>query len=182
MVVVLVIAVLAIAGVLWLLLTQRRSQRLRAKFGPEYDRLVSKQGGRKQAEEELERRSKRVESLSIRPLSREERDRFAEEWRRDQAMFVDDPAEAVDRADALVQEVMVTRGYPVADFEQRAADVSVHHPGVVDHYRVAHGIAVRHRRHEASTEDLRAAMVHYRALFEHLLDQRVMERPQEVNR
>ena len=118
----------------------------------------------------LEQREKRVEQLHIRPLTREEGRRFAEAWRADQARFVDDPKAAVIEADRLVGEVMQARGYPVSDFEQRAADISVHHPHVVENYRAAHEVAVRAKRGEASTESLRQALVYYRKLFEDLLE------------
>ncbi len=171
-IVVAVIVVIAIAGALWAFTQRRRSTDLRRRFGPEYDREV-REHGRRGAETELERRERRVEALEIRPISREDRERFGEEWRVVQARFVDDPRGAVTDADRLVGEVMRTRGYPVGDFEQRAADISVDHPHVVENYRAAHEIALRHKRGEASTEDLRKAMVHYRALFEELLGDRV---------
>jgi hypothetical protein len=177
-----VVAVLAVAAAVWMYFEKQRTQKLRSKFGPEYDRAIQEQhGNRKRAEMALENREKRVEMLHIRPLAREDRDRFAEAWRKEQARFVDDPRGAVEKADVLVAEVMKARGYPVSDFEQRAADVSVDHPQVVENYRAAHNIAARDKNGQAGTEDLRKAMVHYRALFEHLLEQRVAE-PQEVRR
>jgi len=177
-----VVAVLAVAAAVWMYFEKQRTQKLRSKFGPEYDRAIQEQhGNRKRAEMALENREKRVEMLHIRPLAREDRDRFAEAWRREQARFVDDPRGAVEKADVLVADVMKTRGYPVSDFEQRAADVSVDHPQVVENYRAAHTIALRDKNGQAGTEDLRKAMVHYRVLFEHLLEQRVAE-PQEVRR
>ena len=127
-------------------------------------------GDRGKAEAELARRAERVKALHIRPLEPAQRARFADAWRADQARFVDDPTQAVAEADRLVGELMQARGYPVGDFEQRAADVSVDHPHVVENYRTAHDIAVRQARGEADTEALRKAMVHYRALFDDLLD------------
>jgi hypothetical protein len=164
---VLVAAVLILGGML--LFQQRRSKQLRSRFGPEYEREVRMSGNRRKAEAELLDREKRVQSLSIRPLSDPDRDRFIDDWRRVQAEFVDDPQESIARADALIGEVMSTRGYPVSNFDQIAADVSVDHPAVVQHYRAGHSIAVRHERGEASTEDLRQAMIHYRELFAELV-------------
>ena len=158
-----------------------RSERLRERFGPEYDRTVTQLEDRSRAEAELKAREKRVDRLDIRSLTEAERGRFAESWRSVQAQFVDDPARAIAEADRLVGEVMRGRGYPVGEFEERAADISVGHPHVVENYRAAHGIAVRSGRREASTEDLRQAMVHYRALFEELLEARATDR-REVQR
>lgn len=166
------VIVMLFAGALWSAQQRRRSMGLRRQFGPEYEREVRTQG-RTAAETELERRERRVHALEIRPLSREDRERFGEEWRAVQARFVDDPGGSVSEADRLVGEVMRARGYPVGEFEQRAADVSVDHPVVVQSYRAAHEIALRHRSGGANTEDLRKAMVHYRALFEDLLGERV---------
>jgi predicted nucleic acid-binding protein len=163
-----VVALLAVVG--WLAGERRRSTQLKERFGPEYDRTVASTGERKEAETELERRRRRVDQLRIRPLDDNERDRFTAMWRVVQTRFVDEPAEAVHDADLLIGKVMAARGYPVADFEQRAADVSVNHPQVVDHYRIAHGIAERGGGTTADTEDLRQAMVHYRALFSDLLE------------
>src|SRR6186713_1179168 len=170
-VIVLVVAILALIGVAtWLYLQKRRSDGLRTSFGPEYDRARREHPDQRSAERSLEERKERVEQLHIRSLSSDERDQFVERWRSAQAQFVDDPAGATRVADALIGEIMQARGYPVGDFEQRAADVSVDHPRVVQNYRVAHDIAVRQQRGDASTEDLRVAMVHYRALFDDLLD------------
>jgi hypothetical protein len=166
------IALALVVGMLaaWLVLQRRRSAYLRERFGPEYERAVQQIGDRRRAETELEQREKRVEQLQIRPLPLSEAQRFADAWRQVQARFVDDPSGAVADADRLVAEVMQARGYPVGDFEQRAADISVDHPDVVEHYRVAHRIALANERGQATTEDLRQAMVHYRALFGHLLE------------
>jgi FtsZ-interacting cell division protein ZipA len=178
--IVLIIAIVAIAAAVWMFLEKRRTQRLRTKFGPEYDRMIQ-QTDRRNAESALEKRVKRVEKFPIRRLTSEEQARFAEAWKREQARFVDDPRAAVGNADRLVGEVMRARGYPVAEFEQRAADVSVDHPRVVENYRVAHDLAARDSRGQAATEELRQALVYYRALFVELLEEPTME-PQEVRR
>jgi hypothetical protein len=154
---------------------QRRTQELRKRFGPEYDRVISERGDTRQAESELAARQKRVDKLNIRPIESEQREHFIEAWRLTQARFVDAPAEAIKDADRLVSQVMQARGYPVGNFEQRAADVSVDHPIVVENYRAARAIAVANEREQASTEDLRQAIVHYRALFEDLLETRERE-------
>ena len=149
---------------------QRRSRRLRERFGPEYDRTVAEAGDRREAEAKLQERTERRQQLAIVPLDPAARDRYVVAWRQTQARFVDEPAEATREADRLITAVMRDRGYPIDDFEQRAADVSVDHPQVVDDYRAAHAIAAANERSEASTEDLRQALVHYRSLFEELLD------------
>jgi FtsZ-interacting cell division protein ZipA len=182
LVLVLVVALIAVIVVaVWLYMQKRRTEELRTSFGPEYDHAVREHRDPRRAERELEERKERVEQLHIRPLPNEDRERFAEQWRSVQAQFVDDPKGATREADRLVGEVMQTRGYPVGDFEQRAADVSVNHPQVVEHYRAAHTIAQRDERGEAETEDLRQAMVHYRALFEDLLEVEAPA-PKEVRR
>lgn len=162
--------VIIMAGVLIWIGARRRSERLRRRFGPEYDRMVETAGRRRQAESELARRESRRAELDIRPLDRETRDEFARQWRDTQARFVDEPGPAVEDGDRLVGDVMRTRGYPVEDFQQREADLSVDHPLVLRHYRAAHGISIAYLHGEASTEDLRQAMIHYRALFEELLE------------
>ena len=173
-----IIAVIILAAVVvWLLLDRRNSRRLQSRFGPEYERTVRESGDRRRAERDLERREKRVERLHLQPLPLRDRERFLAVWRADQARFVDDPAGAVTDADRLVQEVMRLRGYPVADFEQRVEDISVDHPHLVQNYRAAREVAMRHRRGEATTEDLRKALVFYRGLFDELL-----ETPQEVTK
>jgi hypothetical protein len=169
-IVLIVVAIIVVAGIAWWAGQRRRSKRLQDRFGTEYDRTVQATGKKSDAESELEARQERVEALDIRPLDPGERTRFLERWRVVQAMFVDDPAGAISEADNVVGEVMRARGYPVGDFEQRAADVSVNHPQVVDHYRTAHAIATRQRGGTADTEQLRQAMVHYRALVSDLLD------------
>ncbi|HLH21934.1 MAG TPA: hypothetical protein VK066_05400 [Chloroflexota bacterium] len=178
---VIVAVVVIVAVALWAYSQKRRSEDLRERFGPEYGRAVRASGDPRRAEAELAARQERVERLHIRPLSAPDRERFAQAWHATQARFVDDPAGAMADADRLVDEVMRARGYPMGDFEQRAADVSVDHAAVVEHYRLAHGIAQRAQRGEASTEDLRKAMVHYRALFEDLLGSEQTER-MEVQR
>jgi hypothetical protein len=164
----LVIALLAVAG--WLLLRRRRSETLARQFGPEYEHAVSRTGSRSKAEAELLARRERVSKLSIVPLAPVEAERFAQAWRSLQARFVDSPQGVLLEADQLVRELMQRRGYPMGDFETRAADISVDHPGVVDHYRAARAIALRDQRGEADTEALRQAIVHYRALFADLLE------------
>jgi hypothetical protein len=154
----------------WLYLRKRRttSAGLRQRFGPEYERAVQTHGSERRAEAKLVDREKRVEKLNIRDLDPTERERFMGQWQSVQSRFVDYPKGAVTEADELVSSLMQMRGYPVADFDQRAADISVDHPLVVDHYRSAREIALRLRKGEASTEDLRTAMIHYRSLFEEL--------------
>ena len=151
---------------------QRRSRKLQDTFGPEYERTVEEAGDRRAAEAELQERTERRAEFDIVPLEPEARARYVEAWRHTQAQFVDEPAEATREADRLITSVMRDRGYPVDDFDQRAADLSVDHPQVVDDYRAAHAIAARNDRSEASTEDLRQALVHYRSLFEELLENR----------
>jgi hypothetical protein len=164
-----VICLLAVIVIAFMVARKRRSDRLRARFGPEYDRVVKQEGGVRQAEGVLTFREKRREKLAIRELSASDRTRYEANWEEVQGRFVDDPAGAVTVADRMVADVMRTRGYPVGDFEQRAADISVDHPVVVDQYRAAHSIAIRHDRGQVTTEDLRKAMVHYRALFQELI-------------
>ena len=159
------VALLAVAA-----LTRRRTSELRERFGPEYDRTVEERGGRRPAEAELASRVERRERLEIRHLSSESRERYLESWQQVQAEFVDEPAGAVNKADRLVTAVMDDRGYPMDEFERRAADISVDYPQVVERYRSAHGIARKNEEGEATTEDLRQAMKHYRALFEELLE------------
>ena len=165
------LAVIVIAGIVtWVFLRKRRTERLRTQFGgAEYDRAVEEGGSRRHAEAGLKERTERVESLNIRLLAPSDRVRFIESWRRVQARFVDGPGGAVTEADQLLGDVMSTRGYPVSDFEQRAADISVDHPLVLENYRTAHEIAVRQTKGQANTEDLRQAMIHYRTLFEELV-------------
>jgi hypothetical protein len=172
MVMVIVLVVLAVAAIsAWLWQRKRRTERLRTKFGgAEYDRAVQTGGTRRHGEAGLDQRTERVEGFHVRPLATSDRARFLESWRGVQARFVDGPAGAVTEADHLLGDVMAVRGYPVSDFEQRAADISVDHPLVLENYRTAHDIAVRQMRGQASTEELRQAMVHYRTLFEELVN------------
>jgi|SRR3954447_6084087 hypothetical protein len=173
---IIVIALLVVAGVAYMVMQSRRRERLQKDFGPEYEREVrAAEGDRGKAESALLKREKRVEKLDIRPLSPEQRERFAADWQSTQAKFVDDPGRSIAFADALLAEVMKARGYPVEDFEQRAGDLSVDHPRLVQNYRLAHEVAVRHSRGEAGTEDLRQALIGYRSLFEELLEARQPE-------
>jgi len=164
-----VAVIVAIAVAIWLAAKKRRTEQLRSKFGPEYNRVARSEGDAAKAESVLLERQKRVKKLDIKPLTTEQRNEFADEWERAQAEFVDDPSGAVVHADALVQEVMKVRGYPIVDFDQRVADVSVDHPAVAQNYRLAHDIATRHKNEEVGMEKLREAMLHYRALFADLL-------------
>jgi hypothetical protein len=168
--IVIVVAVLVIALAAYTLTSRRRTGALRGQFGPEYDKTVNEAGGRRAAESELRERVDRRQELDIRSLSPAAADRYAGEWRDVQARFVDAPGPAVGEADRLVITVLRERGYPIDDFEQRAADISVDHADVVDNYRAAHGISLANGEGRASTEDLRQAMVHYRTLFERLLE------------
>lgn len=166
--IVVVAAAVVVAG-LWFVMEKRRRLHLRQRFGPEYDRAVHDAGSERRAEAALDARTRRVARLQIRPLSEPDAMRFAEAWRGLQTRFVDEPPAAIAEADRLVGEVMAARGYPLGDFDQRAADISVDHPRVVANYRAARDIARRQGRGEATTEDLRQAIIHYRALFEDLL-------------
>jgi len=168
-VIVAVVVVVAIAALAWMWARMQRTKRLQGRFGPEYGRTLHRTGDTGAAEEELERREQRREEFDIRPLAPEAQRRYGERWRAVQARFVDEPASAVGDADKLIGEAMRDRGYPVEDFDQRAADLSVDHPDVVENYRAAHRIAVANSSQSASTEDLRQAMVHYRSLFERLI-------------
>jgi len=168
--VLIVIGVALVVGVaVWLMTSRRRSTRLREQFGPEYNRVASSAESRREAEAELSRREERRESLDIRPLEDASRARYVDEWKGVQAEFVDEPSAAVARADSLLQEVMAERGYPVEKFDQRAADLSVDHPKVVENYREGHRLATKSQGNGSATEELRQAMQHYRALFEELV-------------
>lgn len=172
----LAVAAIAVIVVLVVLAANRRRTRdLRNRFGEEYDRLVREAGDRRKAEAELTAREKRVKKLELHPLAVPDRERFTNTWTAVQARFVDDPRGAVAEANRLVKEVMLARGYPVTDFEHRAADISVDHPHLVSNYRAAHDIAAKSERNAATTEELRTAFVHYRALFDELLDVRDVE-------
>jgi len=159
-----------IALVAWLFYRKKQSYRLEQRFGPEYDRTVDTLGSKAKAESELKARESRVGHLSIVALKPDEAVRFSQAWRALQARFVDSPKGVVVQADQLVRDLMLARGYPVGDFERRAADISVDHPAVVDNYRAAQAIASRDQSGQADTEDLRKAVVHYRALFDDLLE------------
>jgi FtsZ-interacting cell division protein ZipA len=167
--IVIVIVVVVIAVVVAMAARRRRTAMLRQRFGSEYDRAVEAHDGQRAAEAELRGRERERARLDIKPLSEESRVRYGEEWRAVQQSFVDQPEEATAAAYELVNRVMAERGYPMSDFDAQADLVSVDHPDVVQNYRVAHGIHERAQRHEASTEDLREAMLRYRSLFEELL-------------
>jgi FtsZ-interacting cell division protein ZipA len=169
-IVIAVVAVIVVLAVVWSAMRTRRSHALQESFGDEYDRTVDKAGGRRAAERDLLERQKQHDKLDIRPLSPQSRDRYVRRWQSTQSRFVDDPRGAVAEADTLVQEVMQERGYPTKDFERRVADISVDHPGLVEKYRTADGVARASERGEASTEDMRHSVRHYRALFAELLE------------
>jgi hypothetical protein len=167
--IVIVGVVLLIAGLSWWYVRRRKSAVLREKFGSEYNRAVLAQGSERKAEAKLVEREKRVGHLTLRDLDSFERERFTKQWENVQARFVDSPKGAVLEADDLVIALMKTRGYPASDFEQRAADISVDHPKVVENYRSAHETALRAGKLDATTDELRTAMIHYRALYEELM-------------
>ena len=169
--IVIAVVVIVLAVAVWFAVRQNRRRELQDRFGPEYDRTMARTSDRSQAEADLRDRRDRVERLDIRPLSQPDHDRFAAGWTKVQAEFVDTPVDAVADADRLIQQVMERRGYPMADFDRRAADLSVEHPDVVENYRAAHSIAVKETRDDvdADTEALRKAMVYYRSLFDELL-------------
>src|SRR5580693_7040662 len=171
--IVVAVAVIAVVGILaWLFNRKRRTERLRTQFGgAEYARAVKEGGGQRKAEAVLAERADRVESLHIRELAQGDRTRFVDSWTRLQARFVDGPGSAVTDADQLLGDVMSTRGYPVSDFEQRAADISVDHPLVLENYRAAHQCALRQSGGKANTEELRQAMIHFRTLFDELVNE-----------
>jgi hypothetical protein len=170
-IIVAVLIIAAIAGAAWFMMQRRRSDDLQAQFGPEYERTVDQADNRRAAERELAERRKRVEGMELRPLDPDQRERYLTTWKQVQSDFVDDPSGATTRADRLVEEVMTARGYPEGtDFETRVADVSVNHPRVVNEYREAREISERHAAEGLPTEALRQGFVHYRALFEDLLE------------
>jgi hypothetical protein len=168
--VVIVVVVVAAAAIVWSLMRGRRSKILKERFGPEYDRTVREAGSAQRGEAMLEQRAERVAKLDIRPLSPADSDRFSQSWFELQKRFVDAPERSVAEADRLVRDVMVARGYPMTDFDRRAEDISVHYPHVVRNFRAARAIADRSREHQASTEELRQAVVYYRNLFDELLE------------
>jgi len=170
MIIIVVVVLVIVGAILGLVFSRRRrSERLHDRFGPEYDRTVQTMGGEKKAQAELEERQKHVEALDIRPLSVSERERYQADWAAVQSRFVDQPGQAVGDADRLIMQVMQARAYPVSDFEQRAADISVNYPALASNYRAARAIALKNEEHQADTEELRHAMIHYRSLFEELL-------------
>jgi hypothetical protein len=168
-IVIVVLIVAAVAVVVWIMAERRRTAQLRDRFGSEYDRAVMESGDRRAGESELSDRVRRHEALELRPLSGAAANHYAEGWRTVQATFVDAPSSALAQADRLITSVMQERGYPMEDFERRSADLSVDHADVIDDYRAAHAISLANDQRQASTEDLRQAMVHYRALFERML-------------
>jgi hypothetical protein len=168
--IIVVAAVVIVAIVVWRAVAARKTRALQGRFGPEYDRALDSADNRRDAEADLKARAERRDELDIRPLPAAARERYVDAWQRVQALFVDDPQGAVRDADSLIQSVMSDRGYPVDDFDQRAADVSVDHPTVVENYREGHRLAQASAAGKGGTEDLRQAMRHYRALFEDLVD------------
>jgi hypothetical protein len=169
--IIVVVLVLVIIGALLGLVFSRRkrTERLHDKFGPEYDHTVQTMGSKKKAQTELEERQKHVKALEIRPLSISEREHYLADWSAVQSKFVDEPGQAIEAADRLIKEVMQVRDYPVSDFEQRAADISVTYPDLVTNYRAAREIAIKNEQGQADTEELRQAMIYYRSLFDELL-------------
>jgi hypothetical protein len=166
-----VVAVIVLALVIWRALAARRSRSLQGRFGPEYQRTLEGADSKRDAEADLAARAERRDALEIRPLPPAARERYMGEWQQVQTRFVDDPQGAVQNADMLIQSVMGDRGYPMDDFDQRAADVSVDHPQVVENYREGHRLARAAATGDGTTEDLRQAMQHYRALFEELVEE-----------
>jgi hypothetical protein len=169
--IIVVVLVLVIIGALLGLVFSRRkrTERLHDKFGPEYDHTVQTMGSTKKAQTELEERQKHVKALEIRPLSISEREHYLADWSAVQSKFVDEPGQAIEAADRLIKEVMQVRDYPVSDFDQRAADISVIYPELVSNYRAAREIAIKNEQGQADTEELRQAMIYYRSLFNELL-------------
>ncbi len=180
-IILIVLALALVAALVWVFY-RTKGQRLREHYGPEYDRTVQRAGSRERGEAELIEREARVSQFDIRPLAPDAHQRFAKSWRSVQERFVDEPAGAVVEADRLIKEVMRARGYPVGDFEQQAADLSVDHPVVVENYRAARDITRRSERDQATTEELRQATVHYRALFDELLEAGSPHENKEVRR
>ncbi|MDB6156941.1 MAG: hypothetical protein JWO04_647 [Gammaproteobacteria bacterium] len=176
---VLVLALIAIAFLIARERKRRQSRRLQERFGPEYGRVVAQRGDRTKAESELKAREQRVERLTIVALAPADAAKFGQAWSALQGRFIDNPKGVVMDADRLVRDLMVKRGYPMVDFERRAADISVDHPALVETYRSAQAIALRDQRGEASTEELRKAVVYYRTLFDELLEVRTARQPTE---
>ncbi len=175
-----VIVIVALIAIAVVVANRRKKEALRQRFGTEYDRTVRERGSESAAQTVLLERQKRVEKFHIRRLDPAERKQYADRWLLVQSRFVDDPRGAVIEADDTVASLMSARGYPMSEFEQRAADLSVDYPHVVSNYRAAHIIAARQRQGQVSTEDLRQAMIHYRSLFEDLLDGRKSDAIREV--
>jgi cytoskeletal protein RodZ len=172
--IIIVVLVLVIVGlILALVFSQRQraklSKKYQDKFGPDYDATVKTMGNETKAQKEMDNRQKHVDSLDIRSLTLNEREKYLSEWKAVQAKFIDQPGPATVEADHLIMEVMQLRNYPVSNFEQRAADISINYPELVTNYRLARAIAIKNEQHEADTEELRQALVHYRALFNELL-------------
>jgi len=176
LIIVVLVLLLIVGGIAGMVMSRRqRTKRLEERFGPEYDRAISEIGDQTQAEKALEERIAHVKALNIRPLSAEEVNSYALEWQETQRQFVDEPLKALQKADRLIREVMKARGYPVEDFEQRVADISVNYPNLVTDYRGLHSIAIKEGKEKVSTEDMRQAMVHGRALFEDLMKQELKD-------
>jgi len=169
-IIIVAVVLVVIGGLLGVIFSRRkRSERFHEHFGTEYDRTVEAMGDEKKAQAALDERQKHVEALDIRPLSADEGERYLADWKAVQSKFVDEPGQAIVDGDRLIMEVMQVRGYPVSDFEQRAADISVNYPALVSNYRAAREIAIKNEQHQADTEELRQAMIYYRSLFEELL-------------
>jgi hypothetical protein len=167
-----VVLALVVAGVIMMpiLVRRTRSKQLQDQFGSEYDLAVQTLGDEKKAQQELEERRKHVEALDIHSLTVNQRERYLADWGAVQAKFVNEPGQAILDADRLIMEVMQLRAYPVADFEQRAADLSVNYPALMSNYRAARAIAVKNMQYQADTEELRQALIFYHSLFEELLE------------
>jgi hypothetical protein len=179
-IIIVVVALVILGAILGLVFSRRRrSERLHKEFGTEYEHAVESMGGDKKAQTELENRQKHVKTLTIRPLSEIERERYQVDWAAVQSKFVDEPRQAIIDADHLIIEVMQLRDYPVSDFDQRAADISVQYPALVSNYRAARAIAVKNIEHKADTEELRNAIIHYRSLFDELLKPEAVEMEEE---
>lgn len=169
-IIIVLVVVLIVAFIAWFTMRKNRSDKLRQKFGLEYDYTVKKEGDTRKAEQFLEAREKKVSELDIHPLDPALRDQYNTEWVEIKSQFVDDPSGAIEKANRLITEVMIARGFPVEDFEERAADLSVLYPGFVPSYRDAYKIALNNQKNGTSTEDLRKAMLNYRSLFDALLE------------
>lgn len=169
MVIAAVVVLVIVGTILGLVFTRGRSNRLQGQFGTEYDHTVEAMGNKNKAQTQLEERQKHVKALDIQPLSASDRERYLAEWAVVQSKFVDEPGQAIVDADRLITEVMQLRAYPVSDFEQRAADISVSYPALVSNYRAARATALKNEQHQADTEELRQATIYYRSLFEELV-------------